>query len=321
VLHIDDEKRKLKINDLKEFSENSPVSVVFHTKVLEPFDVMKVDKLYDVMSSLQIKGLAINHIADDGLGAQEYDDEFAWALSSVQKFEKYPLLEVKAYSLALVSTDIQPLVEILLNNKHCKFSMERYTMDDYGERGYEFSLEDMRKLAESGVTVSYVSSQVLDQSSADLGSFPSVLEKLKGLYEVNVSEDELPCPPLELLTNLPVRSISLSEFEIAGGKIFDAVQVLEKMTHLEELEICGHWSGHEIAVEEFKLFLGLPVKRLEISALSETDLSHRLLDFRELMLQMTIESIELDENAKMNGIVIAVRSHGENDRYKTVKLS
>ena len=90
---------------------------------------------------------------------------------------------------------------------------------------------------------------------------------------------------------LPVRHISTDQFNLQNEKVVDVVRALQRMPHLECIEIGIHWSNFNFTLDDFKLFRGLPVKSVCIQGFDLCDVSEHSVQYREVMREIGVRKI------------------------------
>jgi len=321
TFHIDDERELLEIKDFKRIFSKSSLAVVFHTKSLHLKQVKKTEELRDALSSVQLKGLAINHCSVEH--TISYYDNYRWNIRwHLLTFQDYPLQEIRPCSLWFFDRDFSMLLELLCKKKNCVLLMDRFFVYEEGDGGYQFKLQDMELLVLHKILVPVLTPTFLRTWNADpevkLPKFIPFIEKLNGLKEIVIEEDCVYDPEyMELFCILPVKSLTTKNFilrDYGYNKVQDVVKVLSKMQHLEWLDVSGGHFNYELTFEEFKMFSHLPVRSVNLDGLREVDLMFRKLEYRELMKTMKIEEIY----SSYDMIDRPVHSHGVNGRYKYI---
>ena len=125
-------------------------------------------------------------------------------------------------------------------------------------------------------------------------------------------------PPMELLVDLPFKSVNSDFFKMKKGDIEGVVQLLSRMKSLDEINIFQNdKKGYKLTVAEFSMFKDLPVKRLQLEALSLT--VENLNEFRQIMKEMEIEEIDWQNQAfpDLNDRLV-INSFGPDGAFKTI---
>ena len=152
--------------------------------------------------------------------------------------------------------------------------------------------------------------------------YAKLMRKMKYLEEFRFCDedyrDEI-MAPIELMVDLPFKSISTDNFRNQKDKIGDIVNVLSRIKTLNEIHVKPDLqTNYLLSAEDFALFKNLPVKVVYLDSFDLTN--ENMVEFRQVMKEMKIEEIiwfpELEEDQRR--LVISIQKFGPDGIYKTI---
>ena len=169
---------------------------------------------------------------------------------------------------------------------------------------YSFTLEDLKFMMQCGIKIVEIESFFLDnKDSATLLKFAEVMRKMKSLekFEFDFQDFEVEnAPPMELLTDLPLKFLQSYQFKIFGKK--DVAKMANTVAQIKSLngnhsQLCfsgfhlkeNFNSDYLLTPDDFALLKNLPVTLVDLHALDLT--KDNINVFGEIMKQMKIQEI------------------------------
>ena len=262
---------KLYVNSSKNFKvedfDKVGLRMILHTEAIQFTPrTHYFTQIMKILTSTDVKQLYLNHDVD-------YLNERNGRLSLDQLEElnqTVPIVSLSVDCIDVNENNLAQFIKVLAGFKNCEVSMTYIT----NEGRYLFTVEDLESMVEHDIKVTYIMSDALktDGLSENFGLFAPVLKQMKYLEDFYFTQDPLEgldCPPpVHLLTDIPIQSITTNDFVMDKQNIKNIVNTLSKMKSLQRLDIySSEITGYKLSPEELSLFKDFPIRDIDDDAL------------------------------------------------------
>ena len=318
LLHVDEPKYLVTNHKVTDPSKSRlsflKVPTIVHTKAMKFQKQEHFSHLSEIIESINVKELVIDH-------SEFYEKNIRISFEQFKKFVgKVKIPEISMDCLQMNDENAEEYIKLLATFKNCRLFFTDPNFPDYF-----FSVKDLELMVKMDLKIIKIESHSLrtEGEVSKLLEFAEVMKKMKYLEEFQFSCEEFDMhsdvyAPMELLTDLPIKSLISWHFKFEKGKFEYIARTISEMKHLTKFYLQQNYTSYVLLPEELALFKKVPITYLDLDVL---DLKREnVVEFRDVMKEMKIECIEWDDDKDPEDIPfeIDVKAFGPGGIYKTI---